>query len=200
MFQGRHRAKWTRARTRKKPDGKLQNPKREISDAEGQILAEKLRDAYTGHRAHRARLSAIPAIRASAQGRFREFLDAGDNERRLTRTHHWHWDLFRDRQKGYEIEREQAEGIQLLAKSSKASAKSDEELTNSRKKNDKRTEVANKQKHQRSFKAHSKSSNTRKSFKELQSSEAALEKCLEQQASFYPQAKQLDLHEATQPS
>ena len=202
--KGRYRAKWTRARARKKPDGKLQNPKREISDAEGQILAEKLRDAdtlvteLTGLDYPRFLRSVL-----LAQGRFREFLDAGDNERgdlleRITGT-----GIYSEiGKKAYEIEREQAEGIRIARqKLEGVQLKSDEELTTLKEEEtSKRTEVANKQKQLKEF--HS----TLQVFKhaqilskELQSSEAALEKCLEQQASFYPQAKQLDLHEATQP-
>ena len=80
--KGRYRAKWTRARARKKPDGNLQNPKREISDEEGQILAERLREAdhliteLTGLDYQRFLRSVL-----LAQGRFREFLDANDNDR-----------------------------------------------------------------------------------------------------------------------
>ncbi len=81
--KGRYTAKWARIRARKKSDGKLQNPKREIAKAgSGEILAEKLREAdsiiesLTGLDYHRFLRSVL-----LAQGRFKEFLDAGDNER-----------------------------------------------------------------------------------------------------------------------
>jgi exonuclease SbcC len=51
--QGRYTAKWNRARAHRNPEGKLQNPKREIAKApsgeadSGEILAEKVREADT---------------------------------------------------------------------------------------------------------------------------------------------------------
>ena len=81
--QGRYTAKWTLARARKKAEGKLQNSKREIAEADsGKILAEKLREAdqviedLTGLDYERFLRSVL-----LAQGRFKEFLDADDNER-----------------------------------------------------------------------------------------------------------------------
>lgn len=81
--QGRYTAKWTLARARKKPEGKLQGSKREIAEAtSGKILAEKLREAdqviedLTGLDYERFLRSVL-----LAQGRFKEFLDADDNER-----------------------------------------------------------------------------------------------------------------------
>ncbi len=81
--QGRYTAKWTLARARKSSEGKLQNSKREIAEAgSGKILAEKLREAdqvvedLTGLDYERFLRSVL-----LAQGRFKEFLDAGDNER-----------------------------------------------------------------------------------------------------------------------
>lgn len=81
--QRRYVAKWTRARARKNPEGKLQVPKREISEAAtGKILSEKIREAdsliesLTGLDYQRFLRSVL-----LAQGRFKEFLDAGDNER-----------------------------------------------------------------------------------------------------------------------
>lgn len=113
--QGRYTAKWTRTRSRKNPDGKLQNPKREIAKAStGEIIAEKLRDAdlmvesLTGLDYHRFLRSVL-----LAQGRFKEFLDAGDNERgdlleKITGTEIYS----RISQKAYQTEREHADAIQ----------------------------------------------------------------------------------------
>jgi exonuclease SbcC len=113
--KGRYSSKWTRARSRKKPDGKLQNPKREVAKAEsGEILAEKLKEAdlliesLTGLDYHRFLRSVL-----LAQGRFKEFLDAGDNERgdlleKITGTEIYS----RISQKAFEIEREHDKGIQ----------------------------------------------------------------------------------------
>ncbi len=81
--KGRYVAKWTRARARKKAGGKLQHAKREISEmGSGDILAEKIKEAddlveeLTGLDYQRFLRSVL-----LAQGRFKEFLDAGDNER-----------------------------------------------------------------------------------------------------------------------
>jgi exonuclease SbcC len=112
---GRYRSKWTRARARKKPDGKLQGPKREVAKADtGEILAEKLKEAdllvesLTGLDYHRFLRSVL-----LAQGRFKEFLDAGDNERgelleKITGTEIYS----RISQKAFEIEREHDKKIQ----------------------------------------------------------------------------------------
>jgi exonuclease SbcC len=112
---GRYTSKWTRARARKKPDGKLQNPKREVAKADsGEILAEMLKEAdlliesLTGLDYHRFLRSVL-----LAQGRFKEFLDAGDNERgelleKITGTEIYS----RISQKAFEIERSHHQGIQ----------------------------------------------------------------------------------------
>ena len=113
--KGRYTAKWTRARSRKKPDGKLQGPKREIAKAgSGEILAEKLKEAdllvesLTGLDYHRFLRSVL-----LAQGRFKEFLDANDNERgdlleKITGTEIYS----RISKKAFEIERQHDEAIQ----------------------------------------------------------------------------------------
>ena len=113
--KGRYTSKWTRARSRKKPDGKLQSPKREVAKAEsGEILAEKLKEAdllvesLTGLDYHRFLRSVL-----LAQGRFKEFLDADDNERgdlleKITGTEIYS----RISQKAFEFERSHDRGIQ----------------------------------------------------------------------------------------
>ena len=118
LFQnsrGRYLARWSRARARKKPDGRLQNAQREISDArDGAILAEQLRDAdrvieeLTGLDYHRFLRSVL-----LAQGRFKEFLDAKENDRgdlleKITGTQIYS----RISQKAFEVEREHAARIQ----------------------------------------------------------------------------------------
>jgi exonuclease SbcC len=202
--KGRYRAKWTRARARKKPDGNLQNPKREISDEEGQILAERLREAdhliteLTGLDYQRFLRSVL-----LAQGRFREFLDANDNDRgdlleRITGT-----EIYSEiSKKAYEIEREHAagiedarrklEGVQLKPGEELTALKAEEAST--------RNEVANTQKQLKAVQdTVQRFERWQKLSKELNNSEAAMEKCLELQASFKPKDKQLDLHEGTQP-
>lgn len=81
--KGRFTAKWTRHRARSKADGKLQNPKRQIARADdGTLLAEKLRETdalvedLTGLDYQRFLRSVL-----LAQGRFKEFLDANENDR-----------------------------------------------------------------------------------------------------------------------
>ncbi|MFQ3271304.1 MAG: exonuclease SbcC, partial [Lentimonas sp.] len=112
--KGRYTAKWTRARSRKKPDGKLQGSKREVAKADtGEILAEKLKEAdtlvesLTGLDYHRFLRSVL-----LAQGRFKEFLDADDNERgdlleKITGTEIYS----RISKKAYQIEVEHKEAI-----------------------------------------------------------------------------------------
>ena len=80
--KGRYRSKYTRTRARKLPEGKLQPPKREVCTDENQILAEKIKEAdhlittLTGLDYQRFLRSVL-----LAQGRFREFLDAKENDR-----------------------------------------------------------------------------------------------------------------------
>ncbi|MFK5921057.1 MAG: AAA family ATPase [Verrucomicrobiota bacterium] len=81
--EGRYRAKWQLARAHKKPDGKVQSMKREISEhGSGDILAEKVREAddlveeLTGLNYMRFLRSVL-----LAQGHFKEFLDASDKDR-----------------------------------------------------------------------------------------------------------------------
>ena len=75
-------ARWDLQRARKKADGKVQAPKRQLADAAGTILETKLKAVdelvteITGMDYPRFLRSVL-----LAQGRFREFLDAGEKER-----------------------------------------------------------------------------------------------------------------------
>jgi len=126
-------AKWTRARARKKSDGNLQNAKREIAKhPSGEIVAEKIKEAdaliesLTGLDYHRFLRSVL-----LAQGRFKEFLDADENERgdlleKITGTAIYS----RISKKAFEIEREHDQAIQQARqKLDGVTLKSEEELT-----------------------------------------------------------------------
>ena len=75
-------ARWDLQRARKKPDGRMQAPKRQLADASGTILETKLKAVdemvteITGMDYPRFLRSVL-----LAQGRFKEFLDAGEKER-----------------------------------------------------------------------------------------------------------------------
>ncbi|MCG8470373.1 MAG: hypothetical protein MI742_00765 [Desulfobacterales bacterium] len=80
--KGEFTARWDLSRARKKPDGKIQTPKRQLSDHQGAILAHKIREVdvkvveLTGLDYNRFLRSVL-----LAQGRFREFLDADTKDR-----------------------------------------------------------------------------------------------------------------------
>ncbi|WP_300674243.1 AAA family ATPase [Desulfoluna sp.] len=80
--QGVYSARWDLARARKKPDGKIQGTKRQLADASGTILETKIRQVdekvteLTGMDYSRFLRSVL-----LAQGRFKEFLDAGVKDR-----------------------------------------------------------------------------------------------------------------------
>lgn len=75
-------ARWDLTRARKKPDGKLQTPKRQLADASDTILESKIKavdekiTALTGLDYPRFLRSVL-----LAQGRFKEFLDANAKDR-----------------------------------------------------------------------------------------------------------------------
>lgn len=79
---GTYRAAWQQHRSRKKASGALQSPKREIAKADGEILAEKLKDvqdqidSITGMSFDRFTRSIL-----LAQGSFDTFLKANADER-----------------------------------------------------------------------------------------------------------------------
>ncbi len=79
---GVYSVRWDLARARKKPDGKVQAAKRQIATLDGEILHTKIREVdqcvveLTGLDYNRFLRSVL-----LAQGRFKEFLDAGRNER-----------------------------------------------------------------------------------------------------------------------
>ena len=80
--EGTYVASWSRSRARGEADGKLQSAKRQIAEhCSGNILAEKqeadlLVESLTGLDYDRFLRSVL-----LAQGRFKEFLDANDNDR-----------------------------------------------------------------------------------------------------------------------
>jgi len=80
--EGQFYARWDLRRARGKSDGKIQPPKRQLSNEQGEILESKLRpvderiEALTGLDYPRFLRSVL-----LAQGRFKEFLDADANER-----------------------------------------------------------------------------------------------------------------------
>lgn len=85
MFQvngDAYTARWDLTRARKKPNGNLQNPKRQLADRTGTLLTDKIREvdemvtALTGLDYPRFLRSVL-----LAQGRFREFLDANAKDR-----------------------------------------------------------------------------------------------------------------------
>ncbi|SCY54993.1 AAA family ATPase [Desulfoluna spongiiphila] len=80
--KGIYSARWDLSRARKKPDGRIQGTKRQLADASGDVLETKIRlvdeavTELTGLDYHRFLRSVL-----LAQGRFKEFLDAGINDR-----------------------------------------------------------------------------------------------------------------------
>ncbi|VFQ43890.1 AAA family ATPase [Desulfoluna butyratoxydans] len=80
--KGVYSARWDLARARKKPDGRIQGTKRQLADASGDVLETKIRlvdeavTELTGLDYHRFLRSVL-----LAQGRFKEFLDAGIKDR-----------------------------------------------------------------------------------------------------------------------
>lgn len=208
--QGRYTSKWARIRARKKPDGKLQNPKREIAKAQsdkadsGEILTVQIREAdnliesLTGLDYHRFLRSVL-----LAQGRFKEFLDADDNERgdlleKITGTEIYS----RISQKAFEFERVHAKGIEeatqrlggVELKSEEALRELNEqkvEKTNTIK--TLRTELDTLQKKVHRFDSHRQLAET------LEQSKIRLEKWTESEQAFAPTKQCLKKHEATQP-
>ncbi|BCS98077.1 nuclease SbcCD subunit C [Desulfoluna limicola] len=79
---GVYSARWDLTRARKKPDGRIQGAKRQLADASGDILETKIRQVdekiteLTGMDYPRFLRSVL-----LAQGRFKEFLDAGVKDR-----------------------------------------------------------------------------------------------------------------------
>lgn len=203
--KGRYCAKWTRARSRKKPDGKLQNSKREVSRADtGEIIAEKLREAdqmiesLTGLDYHRFLRSVL-----LAQGRFKEFLDADDNERgelleKITGTEIYS----RISQKAYEIERQHDSTLQA-AKQKLGGV----ELMSDTQIHELQQEQTAKSKEVRAIKLKQQSLQTKiqgfETHRHLQAtlkqSQQELLQWQKSEQAFAPSAKQLKQHLATQP-
>jgi exonuclease SbcC len=79
---GRYRCRWEQRRAREQPDGELQQPKQRISDADGKVLADKIRDVgdlverLGGLDFHRFTRSML-----LAQGQFSAFLNANADAR-----------------------------------------------------------------------------------------------------------------------
>ncbi|WPJ94962.1 AAA family ATPase [Coraliomargarita algicola] len=203
--KGRYCAKWTRARARKKPNGKLQSPKREVSKADtGEIIAEKLKEAdqmvesLTGLDYHRFLRSVL-----LAQGRFKEFLDAGDNERgdlleKITGTEIYS----RISQKAYETERAHDAAIQAAQqKLSGVELKTQEQL------DDLRQEQITKETEVKALNLKQQTLRTKlQRFEHYRNLQATLEqsnkdllKWQEADQAFTSSRNQLTQHEATQP-
>ena len=203
--QGRYTAKWTLARARKKPEGKLQNSKREIAEAgSGKILAEKLREAdqvvedLTGLDYERFLRSVL-----LAQGRFKEFLDAGDNERgdlleKITGTEIYS----KISQQAYAIgSQKKAEITQAQQRLEGVQLKSEEELAAlGNEKTEKEAALLQIKTilkgHQKQLQRHSHSTQQRST---LETSQQELEQWKIKDRAFGPSRNLLSRHEATQP-
>jgi len=137
--EGTYVASWSRARAREKADGKLQNAKRQIAEhCSGTILAEKLREAdqlvesLTGLDYERFLRSVL-----LAQGRFKEFLDANDNDRgdlleKITGSAIYSrigakaFDYHRDKDQAIKDARNKLDGLQLKSEEELAVIKADQ--------------------------------------------------------------------------
>ena len=208
--QGRYTAKWNRARAHRNPEGKLQNPKREIAKApsgeadSGEILAEKVREAdtliesLTGLDYHRFLRSVL-----LAQGRFKEFLDANDNERgdlleKITGT-----EIYSQiSQKAFDFEREHAKKIEEAAlKMGGVELKTEDELSALNEQKAEKTtsiqtlrrELDNLQEKVQRFDSHKQLTES------LEQSTLQLEKWKASDQAFAPSRERLKKHEATQP-
>jgi len=202
---GRYTSKWTRARARKKPDGKLQNPKREVAKADsGEILAEQLKEAdlliesLTGLDYHRFLRSVL-----LAQGRFKEFLDAGDNERgelleKITGTEIYSrisqkaFEIASSHDKNIRAAHQRLDGVELRTEEALTALKEEQSSKESAVKTLKTQLGALQAKLQR-FNSHRGLSET------LSQSTAQLRTSQATDQAFAPARTQLTQHEATQP-
>lgn len=202
--RGRYLAKWYRYRARQNPSGRLQSPSREVSQADsGEILAEKLREAdqliesLTGLDYHRFLRSVL-----LAQGRFKEFLDADDNERgelleKITGTEIY--SLIS--KKAYEFERNQTKAIEAATlKLGGVTLKTEEELLELKQQQaseseaiqKQRAELVSIQKKLQQFERH------QQLVASLKTSKQRLEQWQVADQAFAPSRERLARHEATQ--